>query len=38
MSELQNIYAMGSGLINFYSSESGNKFNDIELPDTVYTI
>jgi len=29
---------MGSGLTNFYSSQSGNKFNDIELPDTVYTI
>jgi hypothetical protein len=29
---------MGSGLTNFYSSQSGNKFVDIELPDTVYTL
>lgn len=38
ISELQNIYAMGSGLTTFYSSESGNTFNNIELPDSVYTI
>ena len=29
---------MGSGLTNFYSSESGNNFTNIELPDTVYTV
>jgi len=29
---------MGSGLVDFYSSQSGNNFKDIELPDTVYTI
>jgi hypothetical protein len=29
---------MGSGLIDFYSSQSGNDFTHIELPDTVYTI
>ena len=38
ISELQNVYAMGSGLTTFYSSESGNNFINIELPDTVYTI
>lgn len=38
ISELQEIQAMGSGLINFYSSQSGNKFTNLELPDTVYTI
>jgi hypothetical protein len=38
ITELQNVYAMGSGLTNFYSSQSGNKFVDIELPDTVYTL
>ena len=36
--ELQEVYAMGSGLVDFYSSQSGNNFTDIELPDTVYTI
>ena len=29
---------MGSNLTNFYSSESGNTFNDIELPSTVSII
>ena len=29
---------MGSGLTDFYSSQSGNNFTDIELPDNVYTI
>ena len=38
ISELQEIQAMGSGLTNFYSSQSGNRFDNIELPDTVYTI
>lgn len=38
ISELREINAMGSGLINFYSSQSGNSFDNIELPDTVYTI
>lgn len=38
MSELQEIQAMGAGLTNFYSSQSGNTFTNIELPDTVYTI
>lgn len=38
ISELQEVRAMGSGLINFYSSESGNKFTTVELPDTVYTL
>jgi len=26
---------MGSGITNFWSSESGNKFNILQLPDTV---
>ena len=38
MTELKDVFAMGSGLINFYSSQSGNKFRTIEIPDTVYTI
>lgn len=37
LGELKNLYAMGSGLINFYSSQSGNTFNTIQLPDTVST-
>lgn len=37
LSELANVYAMGSGITNFYSSEAGNNFIDIEIPDTVYT-
>lgn len=36
--ELQEVYAMGSGLVDFYSSQYGNNFTHIELPDTVYTI
>jgi hypothetical protein len=35
MSQLKNFYAMGSNLTNFYSSDSGNNFNTIELPSTV---
>ena len=38
ISELHEVYAMGSGLTDFYSSQSGNDFTHIELPDTVYTI
>lgn len=38
ISALQEVYAMGSGLTTFYSSQSGNDFTTIELPDTVYTI
>lgn len=30
--EVKNVYAMGSGLSNFYSSKSGNKYNVLELP------
>lgn len=36
--ELQEVRAMGSGLVDFYSSQSGNNFTNIELPDTVNTI
>lgn len=35
ITSLQNVYAMGSGLTNFYSSEQGNTFNEIELPSTI---
>lgn len=35
MSQLKNFYAMGSNLTNFYSSDSGNNFETIELPSTV---
>lgn len=35
LGELKNIYAMGSGLNNFFSSEQGNSFVNIELPSTV---
>ena len=38
MSELQEFLAMGSGITNFYSSQSGNKFTKLELPSDVYTI
>ena len=38
MSQLKNFYAMGSNLTNFYSSDSGNTFNTIELPSTVTSI
>lgn len=38
MTELSEVLAMGSGLTDFYSSQSGNKFTKIEIPDTVYTI
>lgn len=31
-SQLKNIYAMGSTLTSFYSSNSGNSFNTLELP------
>lgn len=35
MSRLKNFYAMGSNLTNFYSSNDGNSFNNIELPSSV---
>jgi hypothetical protein len=35
MSELKNFNAMGSGIVNFFSSESGNQFENIKLPSTV---
>ena len=38
MSQLKNFYAMGSNLTNFYSSDSGNNFDTIELPSTVSVI
>ena len=38
LTQLKNFYAMGSGLNNFYSSDSGNKFNVVELPSSVNII
>lgn len=38
MSELKQFLAMGSGVTNFYSSQSGNEFTKIEIPSDVYTI
>lgn len=38
ISELQEIQAMGSGLTTMYSSQSGNHFTNIEIPDTVSTL
>lgn len=38
MSELREVLAMGSGVGNFYSSQSGNDFTKIEIPSDVYTI
>lgn len=38
ITELQEILAMGSGITDLYSSQSGNTFTNIEVPDTVYTI
>ena len=35
LTSLQNFNAMGSGVNNFYSSASGNKFNDIKLPSAI---
>lgn len=35
LTELKDVYAMGSGLTNFYSSQSGNKFDHIEIPSTI---
>lgn len=37
LSEIKNVYAMGSGLQNFFSSKSGNTFGDIELPSEIDT-
>ena len=38
MTQLKNFYAMGSNLTNFYSSDSGNNFENIELPSGVTNI
>lgn len=37
ISQLSEFLSMGSGLVNFYSSQDGNDFSKIELPDTIYT-
>ena len=38
MTQLKDFLAMGSNLTNFYSSDSGNNFNKIELPSSVSVI
>ena len=38
LTELHEVLAMGSGITGFYSSESGNNFTKIEVPDTIYTL
>lgn len=35
--EIQEVLAMGSGVTGFFSSQSGNNFTKIQLPDTIYT-
>lgn len=37
-SNLKNVYAEGSGLKDFYSSATGNKYETLRLPDTVATL
>ena len=34
--QVTNVYAMGSGLKNFYSSQTGNKYTNLELPEINY--
>lgn len=38
LSNVKNLYAMGSGIANFYSSNQGNKFENLELPAEIYSI
>ena len=35
LGEIKNVYAMGSGITNFWSSQSGNNFEVLELPSTI---
>lgn len=35
LSELKNVYGMGSGIINFWSSAAGNRFDTLQLPSDI---
>ena len=38
LSQVKNLYAMGSGIVNFMSAYNGNQFDNLELPDTIYSL
>ena len=38
LSQVKNLYAMGSGIVNFLSAYQGNQFDNLELPDTIYSL
>lgn len=38
LSQVKNLYAMGSGIVNFMSAAQGNQFENLELPATVYSL
>lgn len=38
LSQVKNLYAMGSGIVNFMSAAQGNQFDNLELPDTIYSL
>ena len=38
LSQVKNLYAMGSGIVNFMSAYQGNQFDNLELPDTIYSL
>ncbi|MCR5270548.1 MAG: hypothetical protein K6D91_05975 [Prevotella sp.] len=38
LSQVKNLYAMGSGIVNFMSAAQGNQFDNLELPSTVYSL
>lgn len=38
LSQVKNLYAMGSGIVNFVSSNQGNQFENLELPDAIYSL
>lgn len=38
LSQVKNLYAMGSGIVNFLSAYQGNRFDNLELPDTIYSL
>lgn len=38
LSQVKNLYAMGSGIVNFISSNQGNQFETLELPASIYSL
>ena len=38
LSQVKNLYAMGSGIVNFMSASHGNQFENLELPSSVYSL